>query len=161
MGAYLGFTRYKYSDDYIIATSNLYDFVEVDFDKITDYKVEEGVFFKSGIRTLQYQIPFAQVYESGLFWEPTDYLFYTLAINPETELSIHCLEDGRMVAALFKPGNIVKVISCIVELFDETKEAVFEGVSDYAEQELKLLKELLIKMQEAEKKNELILVMHG
>ena len=72
MGAYLNVIRYKKDKSYIVNESLLYDIIEVDYDKINNYKVGKTISFRNGIQTINYLMnhPFKSdwgVYESSEF----------------------------------------------------------------------------------------------
>ena len=151
MAPYLGFNRYKRSQDYIVGECKLYDVVEADFEKIEPYHLGEGVFFRGGISTISYLMYHDFKSDWGVY-SLNEFFFYIMAVSMEDHTS--CRTEGeKMIIGLFTPEKIARIIDIIVNEFDTLRQPHTDQ-SEYSQLlELKSLLKLAIE------NNDLILVM--
>lgn len=120
MAPYLGFNRYKRSDEYIVGESKLYNVVEADLDKMVPFHVGEGVFFKYNIASVNYLMDLPSTAEFGIYLK-AEFFFYLMAVSMEFKIS--CREDnGKAIVGLFLPDKILPIIDVAVTYFNSLKE---------------------------------------
>lgn len=151
MAPYLGFNRYKRSEEYIVGESKLYDVVEADLEKIEPYHLGEGVFFRGGISTVSYLMYHDFKSDWGVY-SLNEFFFYIMAVSMEDQTSYRT-ENGKMIVGLFTPEKISPIINIVVSKFDTLRESHTDQ-SEYS-QLLELRSMLKLSMEN----NDLILVM--
>ncbi len=153
MGVYLNVIRYKKDDSYIVNESLLYDLIEVDYDKIENYKVGDILSFRNGIQTINYLLNHPFKSDWGIY-DNSAFFFYILAVSPDFGISYKKV-DRKTIVALFKPDNILKIVTIIVENISSFSEA------EASEIEIYNLKKLRAMLNEAKEENDYILLMWG
>lgn len=120
MAPYLGFSRYKRSDEYIVGESKLYNVVEADLDKMAPFHVGEGVFFKYNIASVNYLMDLPSTAEFEVYLLPADFFFYSMAVSMDYKIS--CRKDNdKWIVGLFLPDKILPIIDVAVTYFNSLK----------------------------------------
>lgn len=153
MAPYLGFTRFKRSEEYVVGESKLYNVVEADWSKIFPFQIGEGVFFRHNLSSVNYLMDLPSTSQFGIY-SAAAFFFYIMAVSMDDKVS--CRKDGeKWIVGLFLPDKILPVIDVAVTDFDLLT-GYQPDESEYG-QLMELQKMLKLSIEESD----LILVMWG